>query len=68
MGGKLMEERRETEDAQRVSVFHVARMWGFGPVSGPRASRARILQGGDTLKQMLDTTALPLHNTEAPKL
>lgn len=56
------------EDAQQVSVYFVARMWGFGPVSGPRASRARILQGGDTLKQVLDTTAPPLRNTEAPKL
>ena len=48
-----MEERREMEDAQRVSVSRVARIWGFGPVSGPRASRARILQGGDTLSRCL---------------
>lgn len=68
MGGKLIEERGETEDAQWVSVSRVARMWGFGPVSGPKASRARILQGGDILKQVLDTTAPPLPNTEAPKL
>lgn len=72
MGGKLSEERSPGEWRRKklrgCQVSCVARMWGFGPVSGPRASRARILQGGDTVKQVLATAAPAVPDAAAPKL
>lgn len=58
MGRKLGQERSPIDRRWRkhkgCQVSCASRMWGFGPLSGPRVSRARILQGADTVKQVLD--------------
>lgn len=71
MGGKLRKERSLGEGRWKklkgCQVSCAVRMWGFGPVSGPRVSRPRSLQGEDTVKQGLGTAASPPHNAAAPK-
>lgn len=46
-------ENGDGREFQGCQVSCATRMWHFGPISGPRASRAGVLQGGAPVKPVL---------------